>query len=80
MTRPLTDEDIARHGHPPQDRQFWEAKRAIYHDDAGQARRAAERNRQILKLRLSSPKRSPQPQDDASACPLFVAANEPRLI
>lgn len=44
------------------------------------------RNSQLLALRAAAPKRSDRRfadvprQDDASALPLFVAANEPRLL
>ncbi|MCH2239336.1 MAG: hypothetical protein MK060_15760 [Blastomonas sp.] len=39
-----------------------------------------ERDRQIVELRLKSPNRSTHPQHDASDCPLFRAADEPRLL
>jgi hypothetical protein len=37
------------------------------------------RGREILRLRLSSPKRSMTSQSDAGHLPLFVAGNEPNL-
>lgn len=39
-----------------------------------------ERDRQIVKILLKSPNRSRAPQHDASDCPLFRAADEPRLL
>ena len=44
-----------------------------------------DRDRQILELRLKSPKRANAgkpvaPQADSAHLPLFVAGNEPRLI
>jgi hypothetical protein len=39
-----------------------------------------ERDRQLIDARIHSPKRSTTPQQDVNDCPLFVAANEPRLI
>lgn len=39
-----------------------------------------ERDRQIVKILLNSPNRSRAPQHDTSECPLFRAADEPRLI
>jgi hypothetical protein len=39
-----------------------------------------ERERQLIDARIHSPKRSTTPQQDVNDCPLFVAANEPRLI
>lgn len=39
-----------------------------------------ERDRQIVRLRLQSPHRSTKPQHDTSDCPLFRAADEPRLL
>jgi hypothetical protein len=39
-----------------------------------------ERDRQIVALRSASPNRSRAPQHDTSDCPLFRAADEPRLI
>lgn len=38
-----------------------------------------DRDRQLVALQLASPKRARAPQHDTSDCPLFVAANEPRL-
>jgi hypothetical protein len=45
----------------------------------------SERQRLEINLRLASPKRGNPgailaPQDDASACPLFMIADEPRLL
>lgn len=40
----------------------------------------ADRNRQLLELRAKAPKRAAAPQADAGHLPLFIAANEPRLI
>ena len=45
----------------------------------------SERDAAIMRLRLASPKRGNpgrflSPQDDASDCPLFRAANEPSLL
>jgi hypothetical protein len=42
--------------------------------------RDVERERAVIAARLSSPKRSTVDQADAAHLPLFVAANEPRLI
>lgn len=39
-----------------------------------------ERDRQIVDILLRSPNRSRAPQHDTSDCPLFRAADEPRLI
>lgn len=50
-------------------------------DDTDQTpRRDRERDRMELEARIRSPKRSTAPQQDVNECPLFVAANEPRLI
>lgn len=43
------------------------------------ARPDQERAREIVRLRLASPKRGAVPQSDADDCPLFIAANEPGL-
>jgi len=51
--------------------------------DAGMERMQAvnhARGREILRLRLGSPMRSPAVQHNADDCPLFEAANEPGLI
>lgn len=48
--------------------------------DIGAAPSISERSRQLLALRAASPHRSHMPQADAAHLPLFVAANEPRLI
>lgn len=51
----------------------------------GRACPYCEREREIVALRAKSPKRAnpgaaPAPQADAGHLPLFIAANEPRLI
>lgn len=40
----------------------------------------AEKEAQLIRLRLSSPQRPVTPQHDASDLELFRTANEPRLI
>jgi hypothetical protein len=40
----------------------------------------AEHDRQIVSILLRSPLKSTHPQHDASDCPLFRAADEPRLL
>ncbi len=52
--------------------------------DASAARMAAERERQLIALRLASPKRAAAgaivaDRADAAHLPLFIAANEPTL-
>lgn len=42
--------------------------------------RDTERERIEIALRLEAPKRSPVAQADVDHTPLFVAANEPRMI
>lgn len=46
----------------------------------GRAATTSDRTRQLLALRAASPARAAAPQADAAHLPLFVAANEPRLI